>query len=76
MILCLFPLKGNLTIKSLEIALEKRVVEPDLIVHSDQEIQKTSQDFQKMLEKNVLLSSMSRKGSCWDNAVMESFSGT
>ncbi|PIS36335.1 MAG: IS3 family transposase, partial [Nitrospirae bacterium CG08_land_8_20_14_0_20_52_24] len=29
--------------------------------------------FQKLLEMNGMISSMSRKGDCWDNAVAESF---
>ncbi len=35
-----------------------------------------SHDFQKLLKQYGILSSMSRKGDCWDNAVSESFFGT
>jgi len=40
-------LKDNLTIKFLEMPIEKRGVKPGLIVHSDQGIQYKSQEFQK-----------------------------
>ena len=66
-------LKDELTVKSLEMAIENRGVQPGQIVHTDQGIQYTSQEFQKILEQNNLLSSMSRRGNCWDNAVVESF---
>ena len=32
--------------------------------------------FQKMLKKNGMICSMSRKGNCWDNSVAESFFGS
>ena len=35
-----------------------------------------SKDYQEALEKHWVLSSMSRKGNCWDNAGAESFFGT
>ena len=33
-------------------------------------------DFQNLLTSHGIVCSMSRKGNCWDNAVMESFFGT
>lgn len=47
-----------------------------LIFHSDRGSQYCSNDFQKMLKKHGMLSSMSRKGDCWDNSVAESFFGS
>lgn len=44
-----------------------------LIVHTDQGSQYTSYSFQKLLAQNGAISSMSRKGNPYDNAVMESF---
>jgi putative transposase len=35
-----------------------------------------SKAYQKMVTQNHIVSSMSRKGNCWDNAPMESFWGT
>lgn len=45
------------------------------IVHSDQGAQYQSLAWQKQLETAGALPSMSRKGNCLDNAVMESFFG-
>lgn len=44
-----------------------------LLFHSDRGSQYTSNAFQQALQDNWILSSMSRKGNCWDNAPMESF---
>jgi transposase InsO family protein len=46
-----------------------------LILHSDQGWQYQHKQFQRMLKKKGILQSMSRKGNCLDNAVMESFFG-
>jgi putative transposase len=47
-----------------------------LLHHSDQGSQYTSEDFQRLLADQGILCSMSRKGDCWDNAAMESFFST
>ena len=47
-----------------------------LIFHSDRGSQYCSDDVQKELKTHKMISSMSRKGDCWDNAVAESFFGT
>ena len=44
-----------------------------VVVHTDRGSQYCSNDFQKLLRKYKMRSSMSRKGDCWDNAVAESF---
>lgn len=44
-----------------------------LIHHSDRGCQYASNEFQEKLQKHGIICSMSRKGNCWDNAVMESF---
>jgi len=46
------------------------------ILHSDRGSQYCSKAYQKMVAQNHIVSSMSRKGNCWDNAPMESFWGT
>ena len=44
-----------------------------LLHHSDRGSQYASCDYQQMLESYGMRCSMSRKGDCWDNAVVESF---
>ncbi len=46
-----------------------------LILHSDQGWQYQHKQYQRMLEKKGIQQSMSRKGNCLDNAVMENFFG-
>lgn len=43
------------------------------ILHSDQGCQYRSESYQKYLEKNNIIQSMSRKGTCLDNAKAENF---
>lgn len=47
----------------------------DAFIHSDHGSHYTSPIFQKLLKKNNLEQSMSRKGNCWNNAPQESFFG-
>jgi putative transposase len=49
---------------------------PGLIFHSDRGSQYCSQAFQAALAGYGMLSSMSRKGNCWDNAPTESLWGS
>lgn len=46
------------------------------VVHSDRGVQYACHEFRLLLWRNKLKQSMSRKGDCWDNAVVESFFGT
>lgn len=69
-------IKKELVINSLRMAIWRRRPAPGLIFHSDRGSQYCSKDFQKMLKENDMLSSMSRKGDCWDNSVAESFFGS
>jgi transposase InsO family protein len=57
-------------------ALARRRPEAGLIHHSDRGSQYTSQGYQKLLHQYGILISMSGKGDCYDNALMESFFGT
>jgi len=61
---------------ALEQALARRRPQIGLLHHSDRGSQYTSQAYQACLEQSGIQASMSRKGNCWDNAVMESFFGT
>lgn len=45
------------------------------ILHSDRGSQYCSLEYQAFAKANGFISSMSRKGNCWDNAPMESFWG-
>jgi putative transposase len=45
----------------------------ELLHHSDQGSQYTSEMFQRLLQVQGITCSMSRRGNCWDNAAMESF---
>ena len=47
----------------------------NLILHSDQGWQYQHKQYQRMLAKKGIQQSMSRKGNCLDNAVMENFFG-
>jgi len=71
---------GNCDEKLIETALEqalaRRRPQIGLLHHSDRGSQYTSQAYQACLEQSGIHASMSRKGNCWDNAVMESFFGT
>ena len=66
-------LKKELVIDSLHKALKTRQIQKGLIFHSDQGIQYCSDEFQKILRHNKIIQSMSGKGNCYDNAVIESF---
>lgn len=63
----------ELSISSLNMALLERRPRQSLLHHSDQGTQYTSDRFQFFLRANRLQCSMSRKGDCYDNAVVESF---
>ncbi|AQQ53208.1 transposase [Planococcus lenghuensis] len=54
-------------------ALRVRGNPKGVIVHSDQGSVYTSYAYQELIRKEHLVSSMSRRGNCWDNAVIESF---
>lgn len=63
----------ELSILSLNMALGARHPVEPLLHHSDQGVQYTSDRFQRLLRENQMRCSMSRKGECYDNAVIESF---
>ena len=65
----------NMVTTMLEKAYETIPDGTDLILHSDQGWQYQHKAYQRMLRKKGLRQSMSRKGNCLDNAVMENFFG-
>lgn len=66
----------ELVLEALEMAINRRKPARGLIFHSDRGSQYASHEFQRMLWEHGFISSMSRKGNCWDNAVSESFFST
>jgi len=63
----------HLVLDALNMALGQRRPGDDLIHHSDRGVQYLSDDFQALLKVNGITCSMSDRGSCYDNAVVESF---
>ena len=59
----------------LDKAFETIPDETELILHSDQGWQYQHKQYQRMLREKGVRQSMSRKGNCLDNAVMENFFG-
>lgn len=63
---------AKLTLAALEQAIMKNRPEPTkLMVHSDQGCQYSAKSFRDKLKNLGIQQSMSRRGNCWDNAVME-----
>ncbi|GHO58222.1 transposase [Ktedonobacter robiniae] len=62
--------------QAVAMAVKHRKPAAGLLHHSDLGCQYTSQAYQAFLKDHDILVSMSRKGNCWDNAVMERFFGT
>jgi putative transposase len=69
-------LRSELAERALGNALACRRPTGPLLHHSDRGVQYACDAYQELLRGNGLEVSMSRKGNCHDNAVMESFFGT
>jgi len=65
--------RETLILEALTMALGRREVAPGLLLHSDRGVQYRGNDYQETLHDLGITASMSRKGNCWDNAVMEAF---
>ena len=65
----------HLVIDALNMAIGQRCPDGELLHHSDRGSQYTSDDFRETLEKHGIQCSMSARGNCYDNAVVESFFG-
>ena len=63
----------HLTLKALGMALKRRCPDVGLLHHSDQGCTYASEDYQRRLDVHGITCSMSRRGNCYDNAVMEAF---
>jgi transposase InsO family protein len=66
-------LKTPLVIEALRMAYWRRKPSKGLIHHSDRGSQYAAHDYQQQLKTFGMVPSMSRKGDCYDNAVVESF---
>jgi transposase InsO family protein len=69
-------MEASLAGDALKMALARRNPGKGLLHHSDRGTQYASEDYQHLLREHGMLVSMSGKGDCWDNAVMESFWST
>ena len=65
----------NQTMDMLEKAFAKIPKDTKLVLHSDQGWQYQMKRYQLKLQEKGIIQSMSRKGNCLDNAVMENFFG-
>ena len=63
----------DLVLNALLMAVWRRKPKNQVLIHSDQGSQYTSNDWQSFLKSHNLVCSMSRRGNCYDNAVAESF---
>jgi transposase InsO family protein len=66
-------MKEDIVINALKMALFKRKINSNLLLHSDRGSQYAASAYQSLLVKYGIQCSMSRKGNCWDNSAMESF---
>jgi putative transposase len=65
--------RETLILEALGMAMGQRQAAPGLLLHSDQGVQYRANEYQQTLHDLGITASMSRKGNCWDNAVMEAF---
>lgn len=64
---------SRLVVDALEMAVLRRLPGSELVAHSDRGSQYASEHYQRLLSKEGIACSMSRRANCWDNAPMESF---
>ena len=69
-------MQTDLVADALTMALARRRPPAGLLHHSDRGVQYASDAYRELLQDNRIQASMSGKGDCWDNAVMESFWAT
>ena len=67
---------SDLVKDALTMAFGRRHPDTGLIHHSDRGSQYASSDYQQLMAGYGMICSMSGKGDCWDNAVVESFFGS
>ena len=65
----------ELVLQAVRMAVGQWTTSEPVILHSDRGVQYTAHEFQAFLKRHGLVSSMSGVGTCYDNAVAESFFG-
>lgn len=66
-------MRESLVLEALDMAVSQREPNGNTLIHSDRGVQYRGNEYQDALRNYEIDCSMSRKGNCWDNAVMESF---
>lgn len=66
-------LARELVLDAILMAVWRRKPKQTVLIHSDQGTQYGSDDWLRFCREHDLEPSMSRRGNCWDNAVVESF---
>jgi len=64
-------METSLVTTALSMAIGRRHPPPGLLHHSDRGSQYASGAYQALLQRHQMVGSMSRRGNCWDNAVVE-----
>jgi len=68
-------LSVSLVTDTVKLAMQKEKVTDEVLIHSDQGFQYTSEAYFVLTTGYHMRQSMSRRGNCWDNAPMENFFG-
>ena len=68
-------MESRLVVDALSIAITRRRPDAGLVAHSDRGSQYASDHYQRVLNEDGIVCSMSGVGPSWDNAPMESFFG-
>jgi putative transposase len=66
-------IRTELVLDAMLMAKWRRQPKQSVVIHSDQGSQFGSDDFNRWCQENSFVTSMSRRGNCYDNAAMESF---
>ena len=66
-------MREGLILDAFHMAVSTREIKEKVLLHSDRGVPYRGHEYQEALKAHGVQCSMSRKGNCWDNAVMESF---
>jgi putative transposase len=69
-------LETRLVLDALQMAVDQRPTLGAVLFHSDRGSQYAADAMRRFHERHFIVASMSRKGNCWDNAIVESFFST
>ena len=65
--------RTSLVLVALFMAVKRRKPRNQVLIHSDEDCLFTSEKWEELCKNHSLDPSMSRRGNCWDNSVVESF---